>query len=158
MIPSTPQIITETRTGNIILEPMRMAKLKVFSEAVEPIIGQIFSMLENKESDKTEESENKDNFNQGILQMINKHYDDLVNLVCVACPAVDKEKIDDMFPDDFVNLVGGVIEVNSDFFVQNLLPMIVERVGSLKAKIPQNLLKNKSGQMDTSVLSPTATD
>lgn len=34
MIPSTPQIIIESRSGNIILEPMRMAKLKAFSDAV----------------------------------------------------------------------------------------------------------------------------
>ena len=146
MIPSTPQIIIESRTGNIILEPMRMAKLKAFSDAVEPVITQVFSVLEDTENSK-----------QNIVQMITKHYDDLVKVVCVACPSVDKDKIDDMLPDDFVNLVGGVIEVNADFFVQNLLPMIVARVESLKGKIPQNLLKNKSGQTDTSALSPTAT-
>jgi hypothetical protein len=48
MIPSTPQIIIESRTGNIILEPMRMAKLKAFSDAVEPIISQIFTVLESE--------------------------------------------------------------------------------------------------------------
>ncbi len=146
MIPSTPQIIAETRAGNIILEPMRMAKLKAFSDAVEPVITQVFTVLEDTENSK-----------QNIVQMITKHYDDLVKVVCVACPSVDKEKIDDMLPDDFVNLVGGVIEVNADFFVQNLLPMILSRVESIKSKIPQNLLKNKFGQTDTSALSPTAT-
>ncbi len=146
MIPSTPQIIIESRTGNIILEPMRMAKLKAFSDAVEPVITQVFSVLEDTENSK-----------QNIVQMITKHYDDLIKVVCVACTEMTKEKIDDMLPDDFVNLVGGVIEVNADFFVQNLLPMIVGRVESLKGKIPQNLLKNKSGQTDTSALSPTAT-
>lgn len=146
MIPSTPQIIIESRAGNIILEPMRMAKLKAFSDAVEPVITQVFTVLEDTENSK-----------QNIVQMITKHYDDLVKVVCVACPSVDKEKIDDMLPDDFVNLVGGVIEVNADFFVQNLLPMILSRVESIKSKIPQNLLKNKSGQTDTSALSPTAT-
>ena len=146
MIPSTPQIIIESRTGNIILEPMRMAKLKAFSDAVEPVITQVFTVLEDTENSK-----------QNIVQMITKHYDDLVKVVCVACSAVDKDKIDDMLPDDFVSLVGGVIEVNADFFVQNLLPMILSRVESIKSKIPQNLLKNKSGQTDTSALSPTAT-
>lgn len=146
MIPSTPQIIIESRTGNIILEPMRMAKLKAFSDAVEPVITQVFTVLEDTENSK-----------QNIVQMITKHYDDLVKVVCVACPAVDKDKIDDMLPDDFVNLVGGVIEVNADFFVQNLLPMILGRVESIKSKIPQNLLKNKSGQTDTNALSQTAT-
>ena len=146
MIPSTPQIIIESRTGNIILEPMRMAKLKAFSDVVEPVITQVFAVLEDTENSK-----------QNIVQMITKHYDDLVKVVCVACPTVDKDKIDDMLPDDFVNLVGGVIEVNADFFVQNLLPMILGRVESIKSKIPQNLLKNKSGQTDTSALSPTAT-
>ena len=146
MIPSTPQIIIESRAGNIILEPMRMAKLKAFSDAVEPVITQVFAVLEDTENSK-----------QNIVQMITKHYDDLVKVICVACTEMTKEKIDDMLPDDFVNLVGGVIEVNADFFVQNLLPMIVGRVESLKGKIPQNLLKNKSGQTDTSALSPTAT-
>lgn len=146
MIPSTPQIIIESRSGNIILEPMRMAKLKAFSDAVEPVITQVFAVLEDTENSK-----------QNIVQMITKHYDDLVKVVCVACPSVDKEKIDDMLPDDFVNLVGGVIEVNADFFVQNLLPMIIGRVESIKSKIPQNLLKNKFGQTDTSASSPMAT-
>lgn len=146
MIPSTPQIVIESRAGNIILEPMRMAKLKAFSDAVEPVITQVFTVLEDTENSK-----------QNIVQMITKHYDDLVKVVCVACSDVTKEKIDDMLPDDFVNLVGGVIEVNADFFVQNLLPMILGRVESIKSKIPQNLLKNKSGQTDTSALSPTAT-
>lgn len=146
MIPSTPQIIIESRTGNIILEPMRMAKLKAFSDAVEPVITQVFTVLEDTENSK-----------QNIVQMITKHYDDLVKVICVACNDVTKEKIDDMLPDDFVSLVGGVIEVNADFFVQNLLPMILSRVESIKSKIPQNLLKNKSGQTDTSVSSPTAT-
>lgn len=146
MIPSTPQIIIESRTGNIILEPMRMAKLKAFSDAVEPVITQVFSVLEDTENSK-----------QNIVQMITKHYDDLIKVVCVACTEMTKEKIDDMLPDDFVNLVGGVIEVNADFFVQNLLPMIVGRVESLKGKIPQNLLKSKSGQTDTSASSPMAT-
>lgn len=146
MIPSTPQIVIESRAGNIILEPMRMAKLKAFSDAVEPVITQVFSVLEDTENSK-----------QNIVQMITKHYDDLVKVICVACTEMTKEKIDDMLPDDFVNLVGGVIEVNADFFVQNLLPMIVGRVESLKGKIPQNLLKNKSGQTDTSVSSQTAT-
>lgn len=147
MIPSTPQIIIESRTGNIILEPMRMSKLKAFSDAVEPVVSQVFLVLESSEDAK-----------QNIVQMITKHYDDLVKVVCVACPSVDKDKIDDMLPDDFVNLVGGVIEVNADFFVQNLLPMILGRVESIKSKIPQNLLKNKSGQTDTKALSATATD
>ena len=146
MIPSTPQIIIESRAGNIILEPMRMAKLKAFSDAVEPVITQVFTVLEDTENSK-----------QNIVQMITKHYDDLVKVICVACNDVTKEKIDDMLPDDFVSLVGGVIEVNADFFVQNLLPMILGRVESIKSKIPQNLLKNKFGQTDTSALSPTAT-
>ena len=53
MIPSTPQIIIESRTGNIILEPMRMAKLKAFSDAVEPLISHIFDFLED-DSEKQE--------------------------------------------------------------------------------------------------------
>lgn len=146
MIPSIPKITINSRLGDIVLEPMRMAKLKAFSHAVEPVITQVFTVLEDTENSK-----------QNIVQMITKHYDDFVNLVCVACNDVTKEKIDDMLPDDFVNLVGGVIEVNADFFVQNLLPMILGRVESIKSKIPQNLLKNKSGQTDTSALSPTAT-
>lgn len=151
MTPSIPQVTIETRLGTIILEPMRMSKLKSFSQAVEPIISQIFSMLESKE-----DNENKDDFNQSILQMINKHYDDLVNLVCIACNDMSKEKIDDMLPDDFVNLVGGVIEVNTDFFVQNLLPKVMEKAENLKVKL-NNLPKTKSGQMDTKASLATAT-
>ena len=93
MIPSTPQIVIESRAGNIILEPMRMAKLKAFSDVVEPVITQVFAVLEDTENSK-----------QNIVQMITKHYDDLVKVICVACNDVTKEKIDDMLPDDFVSL------------------------------------------------------
>lgn len=147
MLPTIPQITIPLRGhDNIILEPMRMAKLKAFSDAVEPVITQVFTLLEDEQNSK-----------QNIVQMITQHYDNLVSIVCVACTGVNKEKIDDMLPDDFVNLVGGVIEVNADFFVQNLLPMILGRVESLKSKIPQNLRQSKLGQMATSHLSPTAT-
>lgn len=147
MLPTIPQITIALRgDNNIILEPMRMAKLKAFSDAVEPVITQVFAVIEDAQNSK-----------QNIVQMITKHYDDLVGIVCVACTGVDKEKIDDMLPDDFVNLVGGVIEVNADFFVQNLLPMILGRVESLKSKIPQNLLQSKLGQTGTSPSLPTAT-
>lgn len=150
MIPSIPKITINSRLGDIILEPMRMAKLKAFSDAVEPLISHIFDFLED-------DSEKQEKIKSSILPLINKHYDDFVNLVCVACNDVTKEKIDDMLSDDFVNLVGGVIEVNAYFFVKNLLPILKGRVGSIKSIIPQNLLKNKSGQTDTSVSSPTAT-
>ncbi len=147
MLPTIPQITIPLRGhDNIILEPMRMAKLKAFSDAVEPVITQVFTLLEDEQNSK-----------QNIVQMITQHYDNLVSIVCVACTGVNKEKIDDMLPDDFVNLVGGVIEVNADFFVQNLLPTILGRVESLKSKIPQNLRQSKLGQMATSHLSPTAT-
>lgn len=147
MLPTIPQITIPLRGhDNIILEPMRMVKLKAFSDAVEPVITQVFTLLEDEQNSK-----------QNIVQMITQHYDYLVGIVCVACTGVNKEKIDDMLPDDFVNLVSGVIEVNADFFVQNLLPMILGRVESLKSKIPQNLRQSKLGQMATSHLSPTAT-
>ena len=147
MLPTIPQITIPLRGhDNIILEPMRMVKLKAFSDAVEPVITQVFTLLEDEQNSK-----------QNIVQMITQHYDYLVGIVCVACTGVNKEKIDDMLPDDFVNLVGGVIEVNADFFVQNLLPMILGRVESLKSKIPQNLRQSKLGQTATSHLSPTAT-
>ena len=53
MIPSTPQIVIESRAGNIILEPMRMAKIKAFSDAVEPVVSQVFFLvLESEENAK----------------------------------------------------------------------------------------------------------
>ena len=125
MLPTIPQIAIPLRgPDNIILEPMRMVKLKAFSDAVEPVITQVFTLLEDEQNSK-----------QNIVQMITQHYDNLVSIVCVACTGVNKEKIDDMLPDDFVNLVGE----------------------SLKSKIPQNLRQSKLGQTATSHLSPTAT-
>lgn len=156
MIPSIPKITINSRLGDIVLEPMRMAKLKSFSHAVEPLISHIFDFLEDDKSEKSD-SEKQEKIKSSILPLINKHYDDLVNLVCVACNDVTKEKIDDMMPDEFIDLIGGVIEVNADFFVKNLLPIVKRRVGSIKSIIPQNLLKNKSGQTDTSASSPMAT-
>ena len=67
MIQSTPQIIIESRTGNIILEPMRMARLEAFKDAVEPIIDKVFLVLENEEG-----GEGEQNAKQNIAIMLLK--------------------------------------------------------------------------------------
>ena len=63
MLPTIPQITIPLRGhDNIILEPMRMVKLKAFSDAVEPVITQVFTLLEDEQNSK-----------QNIVQMITQH-------------------------------------------------------------------------------------
>lgn len=67
MIPSIPKITISSRLGDIILEPMRMAKLKAFSIAVEPLISHIFDFLED-DSEKSD-SEKQEKIKSGLLTL-----------------------------------------------------------------------------------------
>lgn len=131
MIIEIPKLTISTRAGDVVIEPMRMGKLKAFSDAIQPVFGEIASMVGD------------DAKQQDIPSLIARHYDDLVALVCVACP-VQRAHIDDMHLDDFVSLVGAVIEVNADFFTKSLLPTMKGVFGSLREKVLP-ALSNLSG-------------
>ncbi len=131
MIIEIPQLTVSIRAGDVIIEPMRMGKLKAFSDAIQPVFSEIASMV-------SDDARQKD-----IPTLIAKHYDDLAALVCVACP-VQRTTIDDMHLDEFVSLVGAIIEVNADFFTKSLLPTMKGVFGSLREKVLP-ALSNLSG-------------
>ncbi|MEC7121205.1 MAG: hypothetical protein VXW65_15060 [Pseudomonadota bacterium] len=135
-----PSITIKTRTcGDISLEPVRMGKLKQFSDAVEPMIGEIMAMVDGA-VDQTV-----------ITKLIRDHYDSALHLVTLLCPAT-KEQLDDMLLDEFVEVVGAAVEINTDFFVQSLLPAVLSKVGKLKS-----MLATMTGTMASSASLPTDT-
>lgn len=136
MIIDVQQIKVTLRSGDICVEPMKMAVIKKFSEAVKPVFGQLAEMATNKEKQ------------QNIPELITEHYDDLAGLVCIASP-VTKDAIDNMYPDEFIQLVGACIEVNADFFMKSLMPALKETLDGLRIKLnPDQMMK--SGPMDSS--------
>lgn len=134
-----PSITVKTRTaGDITLEPVRMGKLKQFTDMVEPMIGDIMSMIDGADQAM-------------IMRLIKEHYDGVLILVTLLCP-ITKEQLDDMLMDDFVEIVGAAVEINTDFFVQSLLPAVLAKVGNLK-----NMLAQLTGMTESSASSPTDT-
>ena len=137
-----PSITVKTRTvGDITLEPVRMSNLKQFTDAVEPMIGEIMSVMDG--ADQTV-----------IMRLIKEHYDGVLHLVTLLCPAT-KEQLDSLLLDEFVEVVGAAVEINTDFFVRSLLPAVLAKVGNLKG-----MLAKLTGMTESSVSSPmdTATD
>jgi hypothetical protein len=137
-----PSITVKTRTaGDITLEPVRMGKLKQFTDAVEPMIGDIMSLVNDA--------------NQTVItNLIRQHYDNVLLLVTLLCP-VSKQQLDDMLMDEFVEIVGAAVEINTDFFVQSLLPAILQKVGNLKGALAQ--LQHVTGMTASSASSLTDT-
>lgn len=54
---------------------------------------------------------------------VTENYAAVREAACIAA-GVDGAVIDDLYPDDFITLVGAVMEVNLDFFVRRVLPLV----------------------------------
>jgi hypothetical protein len=62
-----------------------------------------------------------------------------IELVALACLATDKEPdfFDRIDPDDGVKIVMAVVEVNKDFFVTKVLPLLNEHLPTVKETLGQ---------------------
>ena len=98
------------------LTPVRMGKLAAFSKAAMPIAGLVLTGR--------------------YVEAVTDHWEGARAAVAVATGA-DPEWLDDLEPTDFLRLVQAVVEVNGDFFVQRLTPVILAMQAKLAVATAQ---------------------
>ena len=110
------------------ISPVRMGKLAAFSKAAMPIAGLVLTGR--------------------YVEAITDHWDSARAAVAVATGA-EPEWLDELEPTDFLRLVQAVVEVNGDFFVQRLTPLIVALQAQMAAVTAQIGAQSQPSSADT---------
>jgi len=103
----------------ITVTPIRIGKLQAFTQAIKPIASDVLDAMEGSGD---------------LLTTIELHGDRMIDAVQVAT-GIERGKLDEMLPDDFVRLTSAVVEVNADFFIKRLLPAMKQEVETLREKV-----------------------
>ncbi|WHP05792.1 MULTISPECIES: hypothetical protein [Acinetobacter] len=131
----------ETRIGNFTIMPVPMRNFKRFTTLVAPLYEDLMAVFDGQGD---------------IVKIIEQHEPALVELLSLCSEFNQDHYNDDKFyPDDFSALILGLVEVNMDFFVQNLLPKITQQGNGLVGKLKQ--MMGKIGQTQSSALLATDT-
>lgn len=86
------------------LLPLRMRQLPAFARHVEPVLPLLMGGR--------------------YIQLITDHSEAMLEAVAIATGA-DRTWLDDLYPDQFVELLTPVVEVNADFFGRRILPAVI---------------------------------
>ncbi len=130
-----------TRIGVFVIHPVKMKNFKRFATLATPLYADLVGVFDGQVN---------------VAALIEQHEPTLIELLSLCSEFNQDHYNDDKFyPDDFSALILGLVEVNMDFFVQNLLPKIAEQSNRLVNKFSQ--VMNKTGQTQSSVLSATDT-
>lgn len=114
----------------LALRPIRMGKLSAFAEAAMPVAPLILAGR--------------------IAEAATEHYANISAALIIATGA-DQAWLDELFPDDYLRLVQAVVEVNSDFFLRRLAPLILVAQATIQAQVDQITQPSLpiSGETDT---------
>ena len=129
----------QTRQGVFTVSPIKMAKFKRFATLAWPLVEELMGLLDGAGDS---------------AQIIEKHEPTLVELLELSSD-MTRAHYEEMYPDEFLKMVLGVVEVNMDFFVQNLIPMLGSRAGVIKERLDKTL--EKAGLTVSSALEATGT-
>jgi hypothetical protein len=111
----TPQAKRITVAGReFALLPIKMGQLAAFSAAVMPIAPFVLSGR--------------------IMEAATDHYAAMQAALAIAAKA-EPEWLDDLSPEDFLELVAAVVEVNGDFFARRLTPIILVMQARIQAAV-----------------------
>lgn len=120
-----------TRIGKFEIRPVQMKKFKRFSALSAPMFNDILAVFEGK---------------KGIDKLIAQHEKSMVELLTLCSDFKEEDyQHDNFYADDFASLVITLVEVNMDFFIQNLLPQVSSQTESLLKKY--NKIKNNLDQV-----------
>lgn len=116
LVVDTPAI--EVRAGGEIIRvsPIKVKELTLFMRAVQPMLDMINEM-------------DRDNL---IAMLLVQHTDSLIKSVSIGIRKRE-DFVNDLDIDELIDLATAVIEVNTDFFIQRVLPKVtqgIERLGS----------------------------
>jgi hypothetical protein len=96
------------------IRPLKMRQLPAFARALQPALPKLAPLF----ADEDNGMEISD-----LVGVVGDHGDDLMDAVAIGA-SLDKDVIDDMDPDVFLELALVVLEVNMDFFAKRLLPKV----------------------------------
>lgn len=134
------EITISTRLGNFAVQPVRMGKFKAFARAAMPCANDVMAYLDT---------------GGDLVALIDQHEEPLFTMVHI-CSGLTQEQYEQLLPDDYLKIVGAVIEINADFFVRNLLPAVVGRIQSIKDRV-QNIMSKMGGMTQSNPSEPQAT-
>ncbi len=111
--------------NEITIKPLKIGQLAKFAKAIKPVMGKISGI-----------EFTQDQIANLIVDLMIDHSDNLLEMISIATK-LTKEQVEDLDPDVFLEIVAAIIEVNSDFFIRKVLPMIAKTMsGSTDQKQP----------------------
>nr|WP_281720095.1 DUF6631 family protein [Nitrosomonas nitrosa] len=106
----------EVNDETIDITPIKMGELPALSRAVQPLAAHLSA-------------------SPNWLALIAQHGDALIEVLVIAVRR-PREWVATLELDDAIKLASTVFEVNTDFFIQRLLPSITEAAARLEARMP----------------------
>lgn len=147
------KIAVKTRIGDFVVQPVRMGKFKAFAQAAMPCANDVMAFLDTPKLDDTAGIKQPDGID--LVTLIDRHEENMF-LMASICSGLTKEQYDQLLPDDYLAIVGAVIEINADFFVQNLLPAVAGRIQSITERV-RNIVSKTAGMTQSNPSEPVAT-
>lgn len=140
LIDVVEEIVVKTRIGEFTVQPVRMGKFKAFAQAAMPCANDVMAYLDH---------------GGDLVALIDRHEEPLFVMTSI-CSRLTKDQYDQILPDDYLAIVGAVIEVNADFFVQNLLPAVAGRIQSITERV-RNIVSKTAGMTQSNPSEPVVT-
>ena len=97
----------------ITLTPIKVRELPLMLRVVGPVL---YDLMKNPGQ----------GFEERLFAALSTNADDLMTAVSVASRR-DREWVDSLDVDDLLILISGVLEVNTDFFLKRVLPILKEK-------------------------------
>lgn len=126
MSDSDLSVIFETKSrdvqvgeNTVTVTPIKMGNLQAFTQAIKPIASDVLDAMEGSGD---------------LLTTIELHGERMIEAVRIGT-GIERQRLDEMLPDDFVRLASAVVEVNADFFIKRLLPAMKQEVETLQDRV-----------------------
>lgn len=103
----------------IIVTPIRMGKLQAFTKALEPIFGEVTAAISG---------------NADMLHVIAHQTSEMIDAVSIGS-GLSRERIEELLPDEFLDLASAVLMANADFFARRLLPRVSITLAQIKQQV-----------------------
>lgn len=129
LVGDTPAIEVRAGGETIRVSPIKVRELSPFMKAVEPMLAMI---------DRTDR-------NQLVTDLLVQHTDSLIRAVAIGVRK-SEDFINALDIDELIELAAVVIEVNTDFFIQRVLPKVAQGTERLESR-----MNNLGGLNSTSV-------
>lgn len=123
------------------IKPLTIGQLPRLVRAARPVIDAVLKIEQLPD-------ENSDELVALVLELVDKHSDG-VFAVAAICSGKDADWLQNGPLDEFVILAKSIFEVNRDFFVQKLAPLLGGRAASLAALGAGRTPSNSSSSTDT---------